>query len=169
MATGTGITLICPNHGKTSIKKELRHSMCFRLVATDKVVDDHATNSAGLMWGLDNGFGVKGIAATSKAGYTIWEVENMLDLGNLLEAGDVIQVGVQYLVKDYFPDLCAEARYPGTGADLQYHKDTCYLPVEYWPATADAIKYLVQEKGIHFVMAGKFSLFVILFQLAMGI
>ncbi|WP_332612675.1 S8 family serine peptidase [Achromobacter sp. ESBL13] len=98
--------------------------------------DFHDTMSAGIMFGQKNGYGVTGIVPEAQAGYTKYSVGGMIDLRNVLQAGDVVQIGVHYK----FGNGCG----PTTA---------CYLPVEHVDAVYDAISYLTQEKGVHVVLA----------------
>lgn len=99
--------------------------------------DAHDTMTAGIMFGQNNGFGVTGIVPEAQAGYTKFSAAGMVDLRNVLNAGDVVQIGVQYGLSG----SCG-----GWTAD-------CLLPVEYSDVVFDAISYLTQEKGVHVVLA----------------
>lgn len=96
----------------------------------------HDTSSAGIMFGRANGFGVTGIAPKAQAGYTKYGAEGLVDLRNVLQAGDVLQIGVQYDISD------------GCGPNVD-----CLLPVETVDLAFDAISYLTQEKGVHVILA----------------
>ncbi|MDX3988853.1 MAG: S8 family serine peptidase [Achromobacter sp.] len=98
--------------------------------------DSHDTMSAGIMFGQDNGYGVTGIVPQAQAGYTKYSPSGMVDLRNVLQAGDVVQIGVHYK----FSNGCG----PTTA---------CWLPVEHVDVVYDAISYLTKEKGVHVVLA----------------
>lgn len=114
------------------------------LVVQDSYPSNHATKSAGTIWGLDDGTGVKGIVAKAKAGYTKYSTENILELRHHLEAGDVVHIGVHSLE-------------PGPWCERQnVDVERCWVPVEFDDAVHDAITYLTQEKGIHVIIAGNY-------------
>jgi len=100
------------------------------------VTGSHDTMSAGIMFGQNNGFGITGMVPNAQAGYTKYSVAGMVDLRHVLRAGDVLQIGVHYKWGN------------GCGPNV-----TCYLPVEHVDAVFDAISYLVQEKGVHVILA----------------
>ena len=112
----------------------------------DRPPDDHDTSSAGIMFSKDNGFGTTGFVPKAQAGYSKFSQPgggSMFSLGQHLQPGDVLQVGIHFHPPASIPlDVCAnEERY------------TCYLPVESIRSVADEISYLTEEKGVHVVIA----------------
>lgn len=97
---------------------------------------DHDTQSVGILFGQDNGFGITGFVPKAQAGYSRWGVQGLIDLRHHLKAGDVMHIGVQYTTTN------------GCGPGI-----TCHLPVENVDAVFDAISYLVKEKGVHVILA----------------
>lgn len=104
-------------------------------------VGDHDTKSVGTMVSKNNGFGTTGIAYGAAIGYSKYDNAGvqLLDLGNMLQAGDVIQIGIQYRVRNL--DVVF-----GCG-------ETCYVPVDYYNDVVSAIRYLTHERGIHVIEA----------------
>lgn len=98
----------------------------------------HDTASAGTIASQENGFGTTGIVPYSKLGYLQWGSDRLLELADQLQAGDVVQLGVQY---DYTP-------FSEVGCT-----DECHMPLEYYGPVRDTISYLTEEKGVHVVLA----------------
>ncbi|ENV34579.1 S8 family serine peptidase [Acinetobacter gerneri] len=112
----------------------------FRDFGTPPAINYHDTKSVGIMGAKDNGFGVTGIANKARFGHLLANhfdssLPSIIEAGDALQAGDVIQVGMQV---------------PATGiagCDKQ-----CLVPMEYQPAWYDAIKTLT-DKGIIVIQA----------------
>lgn len=98
-------------------------------------VKAHDTSSVGIMGAKDNGFGVTGIVNKAKFGHLFARhydlaLLSIIEAGEALEAGDVIQIGMQ--VQTLEVNSC---------------RSNCNIPMEYQPAWYDAIKTLT-DKGI---------------------
>lgn len=102
------------------------------------VADYHATASVGVIASRENGFGTTGIVPLAQVGYLQWSDARLVQMAERLEAGDVIQLGVQY---NYTP-------FPDVGCTTN-----CMMPLEYNRLVRDTITYLTEEKGIHVVLA----------------
>lgn len=102
------------------------------------VADYHATASVGVIASQDNGYGTTGIVPQAQIGFLRWGTNGLIQMAERLEAGDVIQVGVQYGY-DSLP-----------GADCT---SSCKMPMEYSKVVRDTFTYLTEEKGIHVVLA----------------
>lgn len=100
-------------------------------------MDAHSTMSLGAMVGLDNGFGVKGIAAKAQIGYMKYGGREIVNLRNYLEPGDVIHLGTQAWAKGGW---C-------TSFD-------CMIPIEWYTVVMNGIRHLIEEKGIHVILEG---------------
>jgi len=107
-------------------------------LTVDAETDDHDTSSAGIIASQENGFGTTGIVPYSRLGYLQWGSDRLLELADQLQAGDVLQLGVQY---DYTP-------FNEVGCT-----DECHMPLEYSGPVRDTISYLTEEKGVHVVLA----------------
>jgi hypothetical protein len=102
-------------------------------------VGSHDTSSAGIMFSLANDFGTEGFAPAAQAGYTKYGTGGLFDLGKQLKPGDVVQVGVQYVIYNMPLSVCG--------------KSTCMLPVEDSGIVFDEISWLTEEKGVHVIIA----------------
>ncbi|MGZ9739047.1 S8 family serine peptidase [Pseudomonas sp. GNP012] len=102
------------------------------------VTGAHDTASAGIIASQQNGFGTTGIVPHTKLGYLQWGTDRLLQLAEKLNAGDVVQLGVHYNYTPFEAVGCATK---------------CYMPLEYYRPVRDIISYLVQEKGVHTVLA----------------
>ncbi|MGE7137823.1 S8 family serine peptidase [Luteibacter sp. NPDC031894] len=92
---------------------------------------DHAnTATAGILAGIDNGFGIRGIANKASLAHASPDVSNFAELRNYLKAGDVLVLAF------------AAASGPVAGCATG-----CMLPMEYMPAWFDAIKDLT-DRGV---------------------
>ncbi|AZE55646.1 hypothetical protein C4K03_3493 [Pseudomonas synxantha] len=103
-------------------------------------VGSHDTASAGIIASQENGFGTTGLVPHAQLGYLQWSAARLGEMGERLQAGDVMQLGVHYLYSDtaFPPDVCT-AR--------------CYMPLEANNLVRDTIAYLTEEKGVHVVLA----------------
>lgn len=102
------------------------------------VADYHATASVGVIASQENGFGTTGIVPLAQVGYLQWGNTRLVEMAERLEAGDVIQLGVQF---NYTP-------FPSVGCT-----SSCMMPLEYSQFVRDTITYLTEEKGVHVVLA----------------
>lgn len=107
-------------------------------LTVDAETGSHDTASAGTIASRENGFGTTGIVPYSRLGYLQWGSDRLLELADQLQAGDVLQLGVQY---DYTP-------FSEVGCI-----DECHMPLEYNGLVRDTISYLTEEKGVHVVLA----------------
>jgi len=100
----------------------------------------HDTSSAGVIASKENGFGTTGIVPYAQLGYLQWGAARLREMGEQLQAGDVMQLGVHYQYPDdYFPvDICTY---------------NCFMPLEDNNLVRNTIAYLTEEKGIHIVLA----------------
>lgn len=110
----------------------------YQELTVDAEADDHATASVGVIASLENGFGTTGIVPLAQVGFLQWGDTRLLQMAERLEAGDVIQLGVQY---DFTP-------FPSVGCTTD-----CMMPLEYNQFVRDTVTYLTEEKGIHVVLA----------------
>jgi hypothetical protein len=105
----------------------------------------HGTAVAGVVSGVDNGFGIKGIAFESKLG-----TSNIYSWGGvtnaIIQAADAVGDGGVIIIEVHYP------------SDIKTANCTCnesqcnFLPVEYFTAQFDAIKYAV-AKGVTVIEA----------------
>lgn len=102
------------------------------------IADAHDTASVGVIASQENGFGTTGIAPQVQVGYLQWGDTRLVEMAERLEAGDVMQLGVQY----------GYATLPGIGCT-----SNCYMPLEYSGFVRNTITYLTEEKGVHVVLA----------------
>ncbi len=107
-------------------------------ITVGAVTGSHDTASAGTIVSRENGFGTTGIASSAKLGYMQWGSDRLLQLAEMVQEGDVVQLGVHY---NYTP-------FEEVGCTTN-----CYMPLEYFRPVRDIISYLVQEKGVHTVLA----------------
>ena len=112
----------------------------------DRTPDSHDTMSAGIMFSKDNGFGTTGFVPKAQAGYSKFSQPgggSLFKLGQHLEPGDVVQVGIHFGPPLPIPiEVCdKQDRY------------ACFLPIESVRSVADEITYLTEEKGVHVIIA----------------
>lgn len=110
----------------------------FTQLTVDAVADYHATASVGIIASQENSFGTTGIVPYAQVGFLQWGDQRLLEMAERLEAGDVMQLGVQYGYETLPEVDCA--------AD-------CNMPLEYNEFVRDTIAYLTEEKGVHVVLA----------------
>ncbi|WP_413735277.1 hypothetical protein ACL2XP_21710 [Sodalis sp. RH21] len=113
------------------------------LVEGEIIIGSHNTSAVGIMAGLNLGYGILGIVPNAKMGYSSPGVQHLYNLYHRLNAGDVIQIGMQH-----HGILMAQGEKP------------CSLPVEFEAAWFDIISALT-DKGIHVIEAaghGAFNL-----------
>ncbi|HFK7189062.1 TPA: S8 family serine peptidase, partial [Serratia odorifera] len=97
--------------------------------------EDHGTSSVGIMAAKDIGTGVKGLTWNSRMGYTNAGVENLYKMIPKLQAGDVLQFGVQT-----------------NGGEVTGCTNSCWVPMENYDAYYNIIKALT-DKGVHVIQA----------------
>jgi len=98
----------------------------------------HDTSSAGIIASQENGFGTTGIVPYSRLGYLQWGTDRLLQLADKLNEGDVVQIGVHI----------NSTPLNGVGCTVN-----CFMPIERNTTVRDIISYLVEEKGVHVVLA----------------
>lgn len=97
--------------------------------------EDHDTNSVGIMAAKDINAGIKGLTWNARMGYVKWQANNLYNMIPRLQAGDVVQIGMQT-----------------GGGDVTGCTSSCYVPQENAPAYYDVIKALT-DKGVHVIQA----------------
>ncbi|MEE9888897.1 MAG: S8 family serine peptidase [Stenotrophomonas geniculata] len=107
----------------------------------------HDTGSVGVMGGKDNGYGIIGIANRARFGHVFARhydksLPSLIEVGEDLAPGDVIQVGMQVNAPGA---LEISHCYGGKSSN-------CLVPMEFQPAWYDAIKSLT-DKGIIVIQA----------------
>lgn len=96
---------------------------------------DHGTSAVGIMAAKDIGTGIKGLTWRSRMGYTNAAVENLYKMIPRLQAGDVVQFGVQT-----------------NGGEVTGCTSSCWMPMENYDAYYNIIKALT-DKGVHVIQA----------------
>lgn len=104
--------------------------------ATHMEPEDHDTASVGIMAAQDIGAGIIGLASDARMGYSGWQSADLYRMIPYLQAGDVVQIGMQ----------------TGGGEVTDSCTSECYVPQENAPAYYDVIKALT-DKGVHVIQA----------------
>lgn len=97
--------------------------------------EDHDTSSVGIMAAKDIGTGIRGLSWNARMGYAKWQVNNLYNMIPRLNAGDVVQMGMQT-----------------GGGEITGCTSSCYVPQENAAAYYDVIKALT-DKGVHVIQA----------------
>ncbi|WP_162290823.1 S8 family peptidase [Vibrio coralliirubri] len=130
---GSGITVIQKEIGQWNEQHEDLPNSVVQFSGSQ--VDQHGTASMGIMGGINNGYGVTGIAHNASFGRAGSSSDNFPAMISYLKPGDVIQIGIQI----------------GMGNVAGCTKN-CWLPMESSALWFDFIKELT-DKGINVIQA----------------